>query len=97
MRITQEDHIFIDEMAKELDESIRRLVAEEQKLSAKLGDNRVSELREYWQKELPASEEEAFKLAMDHDDKKLTWIWLRLKRVHQTRAKAGRALMQNHT
>ncbi|MDD4913952.1 MAG: hypothetical protein PHW13_02785 [Methylococcales bacterium] len=97
MAITQDDQDFISEMIRELDESIRRLVAEEQRLSARLGAERVSELWEFWQKELPSADEERFKLAMDHEDKKLTWIWLRLKRIHQSRAKAGQALMKNNT
>jgi len=97
MGIKLEDQVFIGEMIKELDETIHRLVAEEQRLSLRLGDERIAELREYWQKELPAGDEEAFRLAMDHDDKKMTWIWLRLKRVHQSRAQAGQALMRNHT
>jgi hypothetical protein len=97
MAIKLEDQLFIAEMVKQLDESIQRLSAEEMRLSAKLGEERVMELREYWQKELPAAEDEAFKLAMDHEDKKLTWIWLRLQRIHESRAKAGQALMKNQT
>lgn len=83
------------EMIRTLDESIQKLVAQEQRLSAHLGDERVAELRDYWLKNLPAGEEESFRLAMDHDDKKLTWIWLRLKRIHHSRARAGQTLMKN--
>lgn len=97
MGMKQEDQEFIGEMIRELDETIRRLVAEEQRLVGRLGEERVAELREFWQKELPPTEEESFKLAMDHEDKKLTWIWFRLERVHHSRAKAGQALMKNHT
>jgi hypothetical protein len=97
MGMKPEDQEFIGEMIRELDETIRRLVAEEQRLATKLGEERVAELREYWQKELPPAEEETFKLSMDHEDKKLTWIWFRLKRVHYSRSKAGQALMKNHT
>jgi hypothetical protein len=97
MALTQDDQDFISQMVRELDESIRRLVAEEQRLTSKLGSERVSELWEYWRSELPSADEEQFKLAMDHEDKKLTWIWLRLKRIHQSRAKAGQALMKNNT
>ncbi len=92
-----EDQAFINEMVKELDESIRRLAAEEKRLAQKLGEERVLELREYWLKQMPGEEEEAFKLALDHNDKKLTWIWFRLKRAHQARARAGQALMKNQT
>ena len=95
MSIKQDDQVFIGEVIVVLDETIRRLVTEEEYLTGKLGDERVAELREFWQKELPATDEEAFRLAMDHEDKKLTWVWLRLKRVHASRAKAGQALMKN--
>ena len=97
MGMKPEDQEFIGEMIRELDETIRRLVAEEQRLVTRLGDERVAELREYWHKELPPAEEESFKLAMDHEDKKLTWIWFRLQRVHHSRAKAGQTLMKNQT
>ncbi|MGY6275776.1 hypothetical protein [Methylomonas sp. MgM2] len=92
----QEDQVFINEMVKELEDSIRNLVEEEQRLKDKLGEERVAELREYWLKQLPAEEEEAFKLGLDHNDKKLTWIWFRLKRAHKARTRAGQALMKNH-
>ncbi len=97
MSIRQEDQVFIGEMVVVLDETIRRLVAQEEELFNKLGQERVTELREYWQKELLPEDEEAFRLAMDHVDKKLTWIWLRLERIYASRAKAGQTLMKNHT
>lgn len=93
----EEDQAFINEMVKELDASIRALMAEEQRLMERLGEERVAELLEYWQKQLPVDEEEAFKLALDHNDKKLIWIWLRLKRARISRASAGQALMKNRT
>jgi len=95
--MNREDRIFINEMIKELDESIRNLAAEEGRLIAKLGEARVAELLEYWQKRMPPDELDAFKLALDHDDKKLTWIWFRLQRARQARAKAGQALMRGGT
>lgn len=95
MRLNQDDQVFISEMVKQLDESIRRLQAEEKRLLSKIGKERTDELREYWQKELPATDEEAFRLAMDHEDKKLTWIWLRLKSIQTKRIQAGHALMKS--
>jgi hypothetical protein len=92
-----EDQEFITEMVRELDDSIRSLAAEEKRLMNRLGDERVAELKEYWQKKMPAEDEEAFRLALDHNDKKLTWIWFRLQRARQSRAKAGQALMKNNT
>ncbi|WP_150047556.1 hypothetical protein [Methylomonas rhizoryzae] len=93
----REDRAFINQMVRELEQSIRNLAAEEQRLVAKLGEARVAELLGYWQKRLPADEEEAFKLTLDHDDKKLTWIWFRLRRARQSRAQAGQALMRGGT
>lgn len=92
-----EDQAFIKEMVRELEHSIRSLIAEERRLIAKLGEERVAELAEYWQRRIPTNEEETFKLTLDHDDKKLTWIWLRLSRARQSRAKAGQALMKDRT
>jgi len=70
----------------ERDDSILRLLAAEQRLSAKIGEKRVAELWRFWQKKLPANDELTFKQAMDHDDKKLTWLWFRLKRAYHSRA-----------
>ncbi|AEG00074.1 hypothetical protein [Methylomonas methanica] len=92
-----DDQEFIENMVIELDESIRRLVEEERRLKLKLGEDRVAELREFWHKQMPESEEESFKRSMDHADRKLTWIWLRLSRLHQSRAKAGRELMKRNS
>ncbi len=94
--MNDEDHAFINEIARGLDSSIRQLLLEEQKLMTKLGQERVAELLEFWQKQLPAAEEEAFRLTLDYNDKKLTWVWLRLKRARQTRTCAGQVLMKNH-
>lgn len=92
-----EDQAFINEMVMELEDSIRALTAEEGRLVAKLGDERVAELLEYWERRMPSEDEEAFRLALDHNDKKLTWVWLRLKRARLSRARAGQALMKNRT
>lgn len=92
-----EDQAFINEMVMELEDSIRALAAEEVRLVAKLGDERVAELLEYWERRMPPEDEEAFRLALDHNDKKLTWVWLRLKRARLSRARAGQALMKNRT
>ncbi len=87
--------MLLCEMASELDASIAKLIVEQNRLQDKLGDLRVDELREYWLKLLPSEEEEAFRLGMDHDDKKLVWVWLRLKVLFSSRAKAGHALMRD--
>lgn len=94
MFMKAEDQEFVESMVIQLDESIRRLVDEERRLKLKLGEDRVAELSEYWHKQMPESEEESFKRSMDHADRKLTWIWLRLGRLHQTRANAGHVLMK---
>lgn len=96
MGMKQEDQEFIGEMIRELDETIRKLVAEERRLADKLGLERVAELKEFWHKQMAPEDEEAFKLSLDHEDKKLTWIWFRLKRIHTARAQAGQALMKMH-
>lgn len=93
----KDDQAFINEMVKGLDESIRDLAELERGLVDRLGDERVAELREYWLKQMQPEDEEAFKLSLDHNDKMLIWYWSRLKRAHQSRAQAGKALMKDDT
>lgn len=80
---------FIAEVITKLDESARSLLAEEQRLAISIGDERVMELLRFWLKELPETEAEKLRLSLNHDEKKLTWIWLRLKHLYQSRAKAN--------
>lgn len=92
--MNSDDQHFYAEMIRKLDQSERRLTAEEHRLARHLGDLRVGALLRYWLKELPETEAEAFKQSLSHDDKKLTWIWFRLKRIYLSRAKATRELMK---
>jgi hypothetical protein len=63
------------------EKSLIKLMNAEKRLIDKIGEKRVAELRFFSQKCLSASEQEAFKNKLDHNDKKLTWIWFRLKRI----------------
>ncbi|CAD6882103.1 hypothetical protein [Methylomonas albis] len=72
------------EIRQESQKSLMKLIDAEKKLIAKIGEKRVAELRRYSQKCLSSPEQEAFKRKLDHDDKKLTWIWFRLKRIRYT-------------
>lgn len=91
---SEEEEFFVEVIIK-LDESARRLITEEQRLAGNIGDDRVKELRRFWLNELTASETESFKVSLNHEDKKLTWIWLRLKHLYQSRAKADEKLLRN--
>lgn len=69
------------EIRQESQKSLIKLMNAEKRLIHKIGEKRVAELRSFSQKHLSSSEQEAFKKNLDHDDKKLTWIWFRLKRI----------------
>ena len=71
-------------------ENIRRLLAAEQRLISRLSDERVIELREFWQNDLPLTAKQVFKQQMSYEDKKLIWIWFRLQRVRHSLANRNR-------
>lgn len=89
-----DDIEFLADMAVQLDETIRRLVTEEQEILQKLGAARVQELREFWNQEFSAEEEADFKRSMDYWDKILIRTWANAKRASQTRAQVGQTLMK---
>lgn len=89
-----DDIEFLAGMANQLDETIRNLVLEEQEILEKLGNDRVQELREFWNQEFTAEEEADFKRSLDYWDKVLIRNWANSKRAHQTRAQVGQTLMK---
>jgi len=86
---------FIHEMVDQLDRSIAELTQKESIIKAKVGDERIEELTEYWQMLLDEDEAEELKTTFDHWDRMLISTWAHLRRVHDTRAKAGQAVMKN--
>ncbi|MCF7988555.1 MAG: hypothetical protein K9L60_13450 [Methylovulum sp.] len=92
--MNEADKEFLHDMVKQLDDTIRQLVAEEQRLKDKIGVGRVEELLEYWRRELTDEEEMAFKTRMDHWDIQLIRLLSRSKRAHNTRAEVGQTLMK---
>lgn len=89
-----DDAEFLACMANQLEITIRKLVIEENKIYEKLGDDRVRELREFWDQEFTSDEEADFKRSLDYWDKALIRIWAISKRVHQNRAQVGQTLMK---
>jgi hypothetical protein len=89
-----DDVEFLADMAVQLDETIRKLVIDEQEILEKLGSARVQELKEFWNQEFTAEEDADFKRSMDYWDKTLIRIWVNSKRARQTRAQVGQTLMK---
>ena len=80
-------------MVKQLDESIKELVVAESLKVEQMDEERVEELLEYWEERMPKEDEYEFKLTLDYNEKRLMWIWARLRRAHAARASAGREYM----
>lgn len=93
--IDKEDLDFANNMVIQLDESIQRLVKDDKRISEKMGKQRVEELLEYWNQELTTEESEEIKATFDYWDKMLIFTSARMKRIHDTRAKVGQAVMKN--
>jgi hypothetical protein len=92
-----EDVEFLSEMVLQLDDTIRKLVIEQQELVHKLGVARTLELKEFWDQELTADEEAAFRRTLDYWDKILIRTWAHLSRAHESRAKVGQTFMTLHS
>lgn len=92
--MNEADKEFLHDMVKQLDDTIRQLVIEEDQLTAKIGAERVEELLEYWRRELSSEEEMAFKKSMDYWDIQLIRLLSRSKRAHNARAEVGQTLMK---
>lgn len=88
---------FLHDMVIQLDDTIRKLVAEEIALTKKIGADRATELKEFWKQDLSTEEELEFRRTLDHWDKELLRIWARSKRAHHTRAQVGQTLMKLNT
>lgn len=91
--IDREDQEFLSQMARQLDATIQELKEEEAKSLAGLNKERVRELNMYWNKEFDPAEMEEMRRFIDHDDRKLIWIWSRLERSHNRRALVGQSYM----
>ena len=89
-----DDFDFLTGMVAQLDETIKRLVIEEQELTHKLGAVRVQELKEFWNQELPTEEEAEFKRTLDYWEKMLIHNWAHLSRAHKSRVKVGQTFMK---
>lgn len=85
---------FVYEMVKQLDETIQKLTIDEQNTKAKIGQDRLEELTDYWEHNLDEEEEAELKLSFDHWDRVMISTWAHMQRVHETRALAGQTLMK---
>ncbi len=94
MSLKAEDEEFLQGMVQQLDETIRKLVLEEEALCYKLGDERVQELLEFWQQKLSFEEEIEFKRTLDYWEKILIRNWAHTKRAHMARSDVGKAFMK---
>jgi hypothetical protein len=84
---------FLVEMAKGADETTHELELQEARVCARLGVERVLDLKKLWAREFDPVDEDEFKRSMDWSDKELIWIWARLERSRERRLLAGRGLM----
>ncbi|MDD5214686.1 MAG: hypothetical protein PHQ03_03985 [Methylococcales bacterium] len=89
-----DDKEFLNEMATHLNGTIKELVVEEKEVADKIGAMRVAELKEFWNHELSDDEERFFRTSLDYWDKKLIYVWARIKRVRQTRLQVGHTIMK---
>jgi hypothetical protein len=88
-----EDNDFIEKAARQLDRTLELLEQEEAVFRARLGVDRVQELRAFWLSELDEIDMDEVRSSLDFDDRSLIRVWNRLHRNRAHRAAAGRASM----
>lgn len=88
-----DDREFIEEAARRLDATREELEAEEERLLSVVGKERAAELRSFWLIEFDDVDMEEIRRGLDFDDRSLLWLWNRLHRNRDRRARAGRSAM----
>lgn len=94
MALTDEDARFLEQMVRQLEQTIQELSEREAGLAVALGEGRVSELRDLWDRRLDRDEELELRRGLDWTDRELLWMWARLGRARSARAEAGKAIMR---
>jgi hypothetical protein len=89
----EEEKAFLDQMARSLDLSLKKLEQEEKRLVLLLEEERTRELFSYWNGEFNATDMEEMRRTFDFDDRMLISTWNRLKRNRARRVMAGRGVM----
>ncbi|CAL1239003.1 hypothetical protein [Candidatus Methylocalor cossyra] len=94
MTLSNDDVQFLEQMVRQLEETIRELSEREQGLMRALGAERTAQLRELWASQLGREEELELRRSLDWRDRELLWMWARLKRARSARVEAGQAIMR---
>jgi hypothetical protein len=89
-----DDIQFMQQMARQLDETILQLAKRETELRAHMGPERVEEIRELWDQTLDRKDELELRRTLDWRDRELLWIWSLQRRAHSARAEVGQAFMR---
>ncbi len=88
-----DDREFIEETARRFDATLYELEAAEARLRSIVGEDRATELRTFWLAEVDEVDMEDIRRGLDFDDRSLLWVWNRLHRNRDRRARAGRSAM----
>ena len=97
MATNPQDPEFLEQMVRQLDETIRKLAKREQELSIVLGPSRVGEMKELWDQTLDRQDELELRSSLDWRDRELLRVWSSQQRAHSTRANAGKTLMRTRS
>lgn len=88
-----DDRAFLEESARTLDESLRALEEEAERLKTAIGTERVLELDAYLRREFDPADIEDIRRTLDFDDRRLLSTWIRIERNRARRVAAGRSVM----
>jgi hypothetical protein len=86
---------LLGETARALDEQIRILEAQDEDLSAKIGESYVTVLRDLRDYTYERDEELEIRQSLSYQERKLLWVWARLAKLKELRRDVARGVMRH--
>ncbi len=85
---------FLVDTAKELDPSLQKYRSQAKILEDDIDLDKIDELKEYWNHDIPIENEYDFILRMTYSEKQLLRLWSKIFRLKQLRVTVGCKHMQ---
>lgn len=86
---------LLGETARALDEQLRDLEAQNEELSAKIGESYVAVLRDLRDHRYDRDEEMEIRQSLSYQERKLLWVWARLAKLKELRRDVARGVMRH--
>jgi len=85
---------FLVDTTKELDPSLEKYRSQIKSLEDDIDVDKIEELKEYWNHDIPTEDEYEFVLRLTYSEKLLLRLWSKILRLTELRATAAREHMR---